>query len=82
MAIGGEHRPQWVMPRHWQQLCDAARLNFTLLRHRSSALVKALQHELPAVAQALQLKDNAPLVEHIRRIVTKRHGYLQRLESD
>jgi serine/threonine-protein kinase HipA len=38
IAIGGEHRPAWIRPRHWQRVCESVGLNAVQLRRRAIEL--------------------------------------------
>lgn len=82
MAVDGERRPRWVMPRHWRALCDACGLNFTLLRRRAKSLADILLDRLPGTAVNLGLEPHLPLASHLLETIARRHGYLQRIEQE
>ncbi|HVR82382.1 MAG TPA: type II toxin-antitoxin system HipA family toxin [Luteimonas sp.] len=54
MGIGGEHRPEWVIARHWQGLCETVGLNITQLRKRAIDLASRTIQRLPQVLADVQ----------------------------
>jgi serine/threonine-protein kinase HipA len=82
MAVGGERRPGWVMPRHWQALCDACGLNFTLVRRRAMSVAETLLDRLPATAANLGLEPQTPLAGHVQETIARRHDFLRRSQPD
>lgn len=77
MAIGGEPRPEWVMARHWQRLCETAGLNPAQLRRRALALAESARDSLPAVAARLSLDPQSPLLRHFADILEKRGRWIE-----
>lgn len=54
MAIGGERRPAWLQPRHWQRLCHQVRLNPAQLRQRALALRDKALRQAPRLLEEIQ----------------------------
>lgn len=80
MAIGGERRPDWVMARHWQRLCETVGLNPAQLRRRALALAESARDQLQETADSLGVDAQSPLLRHFADILAKRSRWIgQRL---
>lgn len=76
MAIGGEHRPDWVMARHWQTLCEALGLNLTQLRKRAIDLAHRAHQRLPQVLDDLQDIGSDGFAASFAATLQRRTGWL------
>lgn len=83
MAIGGERRPEWVMARHWQRLCDAVGLNVAQLRKRALMLAGNAVARLPAVLDSLGEIGSERFAASLDKTLTQRGEWIaQRLGVD
>jgi serine/threonine-protein kinase HipA len=76
MAIGGEHRPEWVQAHHWQRFCESVGLNETQLRRRALDLCARALAKREAVAEELQVP--AGLTRHLATVMERNS---KRIES-
>jgi serine/threonine-protein kinase HipA len=76
MAIGGEHRPEWVQAHHWQRFCESVGLNETQLRRRALDLCARALAKKEAVAEELQVP--AGLARHLATVMERNS---KRIES-
>lgn len=77
MAIGGERRPEWVMARHWQRLCETVGLNPAQLRRRALALAESARDQLQETAESLSVDAQSPLLRHFTDILAKRSRWIE-----
>ncbi len=77
MAIGGERRPEWVMARHWQRLCETVGLNPAQLRRRALALAESARDQLQATADSLGVDAQSPLLRHFTDLLAKRSRWIE-----
>jgi len=43
MKIGGENRPEWIMKRHWQRLCETLGVSEKILQREAKRLAVAIK---------------------------------------
>lgn len=77
MAIGGEHRPEWVMARHWQTLCEAAGLNLTQLRKRAIGLANRTIQRLPQVLDGVHDLRSDRFADGFAATLERRAGWIE-----
>ncbi|MGY1426047.1 HipA domain-containing protein [Lysobacter sp. A289] len=83
MAIGGESRPDWVMARHWQRLCEAVGLNITQLRKRAVDLANRTIQQLPDVLDDLQDIHSERFAARLAETIERRASWIEnRLSAD
>lgn len=68
--IGGENRPQWLMPRHWDQFAQDTSTKPQFVRKLIAEISNKIEVELPNVINQLQSltskEDELLMIENIR----------------
>ena len=77
MAIGGEHRPDRVMARHWQRLCETVGLNITQLRKHAIGLANRTIQHLPPVLEGLQDLRSGQFAEGFAATIERRTRWIE-----
>jgi serine/threonine-protein kinase HipA len=76
MKIGAENRPEWVMPRHWQQYCDDVNIPYKMLQRESQLLIKKLTLQAELLAIEEPYCDHADFVKKIIDVIQQRSQWL------
>ena len=65
MKIGGENRPEWIMKRHWQRLCETLGVSEKILQREAKRLAVAIKIEAKRLSNNRLFADyrNEPLSE-------------------
>lgn len=79
MKIGGENRPQWIQPRHWMRLGEAAGIRPAFALKRLKEMAKRLQRIAPVLADRQHaLWGPSSIVEQIQHLIARQAAQVLR----
>lgn len=73
MKIGSKYEADYVLPRHWEQLCNNINYSFTALKRTIIKQAEAMMNAAELQRENLiQLKRNVPVIDEIIKLLDKK----------
>lgn len=78
MKIGGENRPQWILPRHWERFAEAVGISSKMVIKTVSELAGQINSAAQEVADAQNRTwGDAPVVDKILQVIEKQVRHVE-----
>lgn len=73
--IGGENRPRWMMPRHWERFAVGTDTKPQFVRKVMTDIMKRIESALPIVVERLRLCASKPdellMIDNIEKLIVR-----------
>ena len=73
--IGGENRPKWMMPRHWDRFASETGTNPQLVKKIMADIIMRVECALPIVTERLRLCISKPdellMIDNIEKVIVR-----------
>ncbi len=78
MKIGGENRPQWIQPRHWERFSEAVGISSKMVIKTVSELAGQINSAAQEVADAQSRTwGDAPVVDKILQVIERQVRHVE-----